>query len=87
MKQGGFFNEIGASIFESGANNSVVIATNCIFGVLIVTLCALMLLWSVNIHLIFITVLAVGLMISINWSVLSVAVMASPLGGIDIYTS
>ena len=70
MKQGGFFNEIGASIFESGANNSVIIAINCIFGALIVTLCALMLLWSFNIHLIFITVLSIGLMIAINWSVL-----------------
>ena len=80
MKQGGFFNDIGASIFESGANKSVIIATNCIFIALIVTLCALMLLWSVNIHLIFITVLAIGLMISINWSVL-VVVIASLLGG------
>ena len=70
MKQGGFFNEIGASIFESGANNSVIIAINCIFGALIVTLCALMLLWSFNIHLIFITALSIGLMIAINWSVL-----------------
>ena len=70
MKQGGFFNEIGASIFESGANNSVIIAINCIFGALIVTLCALMLLWSFNIHLIFITTLSIGLMIAINWSVL-----------------
>ena len=69
MKQGGFFNEIGASIFESGANNSVIIAINCIFGALIVTLCALMLLWSFNIHLIFITALSIGLMIAINWSV------------------
>ena len=70
MKQGGFLNEIGASIFESGANNSVIIAINCIFGALIVTLCALMLLWSFNIHLIFITALSIGLMIAINWSVL-----------------
>ena len=70
MKQGGFFNEIGASIFESGANNSVIIAINCIFGALIVTLCALMLLWNFNIHLIFITALSIGLMIAINWSVL-----------------
>lgn len=69
MKQGGFFNEIGASIFESGANSSVIIAINCIFGALIVTLCALMLLWSFNIHLIFITALSIGLMIAINWSV------------------
>ena len=65
----GFFEEIGASIFESGANSSVVIATNCIFGALIVTLCALLLAWGINIHLIFLTILAVGLLISLNWSV------------------
>lgn len=77
MKQGGFFNEIGASIFESGANSSVIIAINCIFSALIITLCALMLLWGVNIHLIFMTVLATGLMISINWLV-HVIVAARP---------
>ena len=69
MKRRGFFDEIGASIFESGANSSVVIAINCIFSALIITVCALMLVWGVNIHFIFITVLAVGLMISVNWSV------------------
>lgn len=69
MKQGGFFNEIGASIFESGANKSVVIAINCTFSALIVTLCSLMVIWGINIHLIFMAVLAVGLMISINWLV------------------
>ena len=69
MKQRGFFEEIGASIFESGANSSVVIAINCIFSALIVTLCALLLVWGINIHLIFLTILSVGLLISLNWSV------------------
>lgn len=68
-KQRGFLNEIGASIFESGANTSVIIAINCMFSALIVTLCVLMLLWGINIHFVFMTVLAVGLMMSINWLV------------------
>lgn len=69
MKERGFFDEIGASIFQSGANASVILAINCIFSALIITLFALMVFYGINIHLIFMTVLAVGLMISINWLV------------------
>ena len=65
----GFFEDIGASIFEPGANSAVIVAINCTFCGLIISLGVLMLLWGVNIHLVFLAVLAGGLQLAINWLV------------------
>jgi len=67
--QRGFFEAIGASIFEPGANSAVIVAINCTFCGLIICLGVLMLLWGVNIHLVFLALLASGLQLAINWFV------------------
>ena len=63
----GFVQDIILNIFEPGVNRSVLIFLNLAFGLLLLTLVGLTLLVGLDLHILLLTVLAVGLMIGFNW--------------------
>lgn len=63
----GFVQDIVLNIFEPGVNQSVLIFLNLSFVLLILTLIVLTVLVGFDLHVLFMTVLAVGLMAGFNW--------------------
>lgn len=62
----GFVSDILLNAVEPGVNTSVIIFINIVFGLLIVTAVTLTIFTGFNIHLIFFSILSVGLMIALN---------------------
>ena len=64
----GFITDVVLSAIEPGVNNSVLVLINAIFVLLVVTLTLiLVLLTGFNIHVIIMCLLAVGVLIGVNW--------------------
>lgn len=79
----GFVQDIVLNIFEPGVNRSVLIFLNLTFLLLILTLIGITVLVGLDLHILFLMVLAVGLMVGFNWYVYS-AVTACVSPGIII---
>ena len=62
----GFVTDLLLNAFEPGVNNSVLIFLNLIFFLLLVTLVAVTFITGINLHVIFLGILALGLMIGFN---------------------
>ena len=63
----GFIQDIVLNIFEPGVNRSVLIFLNLSFVLLLLTLIGLTVLVGVDLHILFLIVLALGLMAGFNW--------------------
>lgn len=63
----GFVQDIVLNIFEPGVNQSVIIFLNITFVLLLLTLVGLTVLVGFDLHILFLIVLAVGLMAGFNW--------------------
>lgn len=63
----GFVQDIVLNIFEPGVNQSVLIFLNLIFLLLLLTLIGVTVLVGFDLHILFLMVLAVGLMAGFNW--------------------
>eukprot|EP00117_Sycon_ciliatum_P011028 scpid99173/ scgid12672/ len=74
------------SIFEPGVNQSLLIATNFAFFVLLSVLVLIAVFVDLNIHVIFISILTTLLWIAINWFILEMATVtpAEPVTNADI---
>ena len=62
----GFIADLLLNAFEPGVNSSVLIFLNLVFFLLLVTLVAVMFITGINLHIIFLGILALGLMIGLN---------------------
>ena len=62
----GFVTDLLLNAFEPGVNSSVLIFLNLIFFLLLVTLVAVTFITGINLHVIFLGILALGLMIGFN---------------------
>lgn len=62
----GFVADLILNAFEPGVNSSVLIFLNFVFFLLLVTLVAVTFITGINIHIIFLGILALGLMIGFN---------------------
>ena len=65
----GVVQDIVLNIFEPGVNRSVLIFLNLTFLLLILTLIGITVLVGLDLHILFLMVLAVGLMVGFNWYV------------------
>lgn len=63
-----FFEELWKSVFEEGANSTLIAATNASFGCLQLLLLVL-LIATYNIHFLVLSLISAGLWASINWFV------------------
>ena len=62
----GFVSDLVLNAFEPGVNSSVLIFLNLVFFLLLATLVAIMFITGINWHIIFLAILAVGLLIGFN---------------------
>lgn len=62
----GFVSDIILNAVEPGVNYSVIAFINIVFGLLLLTSIVLTILTGFNLHLIFFTILTVGLMVALN---------------------
>ena len=62
----GFLSDLVLNAFEPGVNSAVLIFLNLIFFFLLATLVAVTFVTGINIHVIFLGILALGLMIGFN---------------------
>lgn len=62
----GFIADLMLNAFEPGVNSSVLIFLNLVFFLLLVTLVAVTFITGINMHIIFLGILALGLMIGFN---------------------
>lgn len=62
----GFVTDLLLNAFEPGVNSSVLIFLNLIFFLLLVTLVAVTFITGINLHVIFLGILALGLMVGFN---------------------
>lgn len=62
----GFISDLVLNAFEPGVNSAVLIFINLVFFLLLVTLVAVTFVTGINIHTIFLGILALGLMIGFN---------------------
>ena len=62
----GFLNDLMLNAFEPGVNSSVLIFLNLVFFLLLITLVAVTFITGINMHIIFLGILALGLMIGFN---------------------
>jgi hypothetical protein len=62
----GFATDLLLNAIEPGVNNSVLIFLNLVFFLLLVTLVAVTFITGINLHVIFLGILALGLMIGFN---------------------
>ena len=65
-KPGGFIADVVMSAVEPGVNSSVLLFMNIVFVLLFCFLVLFTVLTGFNIHLIFLSILSLGLMIAIN---------------------
>lgn len=65
-KPRGFLLDVVLNAIEPGVNNSVLIFLNGVFVLLLVTLAIVAVFTGINLHIIFLGVLALGLMIGFN---------------------
>lgn len=63
----GFVTDIVLNVFEPGVNRSVLIFLNLTFACLLLTLVGLTLLVGLDLHIIFLIILAVALWAGFNW--------------------
>ena len=62
----GFVTDLLLNAFEPGVNSSVLIFLNLVFFLLLVTLVAITFITGFNLHVVFLGILALGLMIGFN---------------------
>lgn len=62
----GFVADLLLNAFEPGVNSSVLIFLNLVFFLLLVTLVAVTFITGINLHVIFLGILALGVMIGFN---------------------
>lgn len=62
----GFLADIVLNAIEPGANQAVLIFLNIVFVLLLVTLAGVTVFTGINIHVIFLAVIALGLMVGFN---------------------
>lgn len=64
----GFLADLVLNAIEPGVNRSVLVFINVVFGLLLATLVATMvLLVGLNVHVIIMSLLAAGLLVGLNW--------------------
>lgn len=63
------FQAVIQSIFEPGVNSGLLTAINVIFVCLVVVLIFLLMIFGFNIHVLMLSILSSGLILSINWFV------------------
>lgn len=70
----GFLADLVLNAIEPGVNRSVLVFVNVVFGLLLATLVTMMVLFmGLNVHVIIMCLLATGLLVGFNWSVVSEA--------------
>ena len=62
----GFFSDLVLNAFEPGVNSSVLVFLNVVFFLLLATLVAVTFVTGINVHIIFLGIIALGLMIGFN---------------------
>lgn len=62
----GFLSDIVLNAIQPGVNYSVLLFLNIVFGLLLLTILALIIVTNFNIHLVVFAILTAGLMISLN---------------------
>ena len=67
VKSRGFLLDVALNAVEPGFNKSVLLVLNIAFILLLLTLLAVTFLTGLNVHVIFLGVLALGLQIAFNW--------------------
>lgn len=81
----GFVQDIVLNIFEPGVNQSVLIFLNLTFLLLILTLIGITVLVGFDLHILFLMVLAVGLMVGFNWYIYSAVINCLLITPCDYY--
>ena len=62
----GFFSDLVLNALEPGVNSSVLVFLNVVFFLLLATLIAVTFITGLNFHIVFLGVMALGLMIGFN---------------------